>query len=320
VVLGPEEQDPVKRLVRPPRLVPGDLIGIAALSGPVDPKRLEMGLRFLEGLGYRTAVAPNVLETAGTLGLAGDDGARREGYLGLLRDPGVKAILLARGGYGITRILDQLDPAEIARAPKIHCGFSDATALHSFLATRCGLLSFHGPMAAAELSRPLDPLTARFFPSLLEGRGPRELPLPGADVIVPGSAKGPLVGGCLSLLAAAVGTPGEFDYNGAVLFIEDVGEEAYRIDRMLGTLRRSGRMDKLAGILIGSFTRVTFGGAERPDRLRDLFRERLGVLGVPLALGLPSGHGGTNVTLPVGAKVTWDGEERVLRFDEEVVS
>ena len=310
----------MRTLTRPQRLVPGDLIGIAALSGPVDAGRLEAGRRFLEGLGYRTTVAPNVLEKAGTLGLAGDDDARREGYLALVRDPGVKAILLARGGYGITRILDDLDPAEIAAHPKIHCGFSDATALHSFLASRCGLLSFHGPMVAAELSRPLDPLTALFFPSLLEGKGPSALPLPGADVLVPGSASGPLVGGCLSLLAAAVGTPGEFDYDGAVLFVEDVAEEAYRIDRMLGTFQRSGRMDRLAGILIGSFTRVTFGGVERPDRLRDLFRERLGGLGIPVVLGLPSGHGGPNVPLPVGGAVTWDGEGRVLRFDEEVVT
>ena len=310
----------MRQPVRPARLVPGDLIGVAALSGPVDPDRLNAGCRHLERLGYRTRLAPNVAERGGLLGLAGDDRARLEGYLSLLRDPEVKAILFARGGYGITRILGSLDPAEIAVHPKIHCGFSDVTALHSFLLRRCGLLSFHGPMVAAELSGPLDPRTASFFPSLLEGTGPRALDLPEAEVLVPGTAEGRLVGGCLSMLVALIGTPDEFEYDGALLFLEDVAEEAYRVDRMLGTLQRSGRMDRLSGILIGSFTRITFGGVEQPGRLVELFRERFAGLGIPVALGLPAGHGGPNVPLPIGAAATWDGERRVLRFDEEVVT
>jgi muramoyltetrapeptide carboxypeptidase len=310
----------VRALDRPPRLAPGDLIGVAALSGPVDPDRLAAGCRQLEGLGYRTTLAANVGERCGLLGLAGEDGTRRAGYLALLRDPEVKAILFARGGYGITRLLGSLDPEEIARHPKIHCGYSDVTALHAFLSRRCGLASFHGPMVAADLAGPLDPETAAFFPSLLEGKGPRAIHLPGAEVLAPGTASGTLVGGCLSILVSQIGTPDEFDYDGALLFLEDVAEEAYRVDRMLGTLERSGRMDRLAGILIGSFARITFGGVEQPGRLVDLFRDRLCRLGIPVALGLPAGHGGPNVLLPIGRAVTWDGERRVLRFDEEVVT
>ncbi len=310
----------MKPLARPARLTPGDLIGVAALSGPVDPGRLDEGCRSLARLGYRTRLAANVRERGGILGLAGDDRSRLEGYLALLRDPEVKAILFARGGYGATRLLSSLDPAEVARHPKIHCGFSDLTALHSFLARRCGLLSFHGPMVAADLAAPLDPLTARYFPSLLEGKGPWELPLEEAEVIVPGTASGPLLGGCLSMLVSLVGTPDEFDYDGAILFLEDVAEEAYRVDRMIGTLQRAGRMDRLSGVLIGSFTRITFGGSEQPGRLTELFRERFAGLGVPVARGLPAGHHGPNVPLPIGGKATWDGERRVLRFDEEVVT
>jgi muramoyltetrapeptide carboxypeptidase len=322
VVLGPEEPALVKPLVRPRRLVPGDLIGVAALSGPSDPGRLESGCRQLESFGYRTVLAPNVRERSGTLGLAGDDRSRLEGYRSLLLDPAVKAIFFARGGYGAGRILPLLDPREVVSHPKLHCGFSDLTALHAFLATRCGLLSFHGPMVAADLADPLDPLTARYFPSLLEGGGPREIPLQGAgaEVIVSGNASGRLVGGCLSMLVSLIGTPDEFDYDGALLFLEDVAEEAYRIDRMIGTLQRAGRMDRLAGVLIGSFARITFGGAEQPGRLSELFRERFARLGVPVASGLPAGHRGPNLPLPIGGEVTWDGERRVLRFDEEVVT
>ena len=307
-------------LLKPRRLVPGDLLGVAALSGPVDPGALDRGCAALAGMGYRVRVAGNAGLRSGALGLAGTDDERLEGYRDLLSDPEVRGILLARGGYGITRILPRLDPEEVSRDPRVHCGFSDATALHAFLLTRCGIPSFHGPMVAADLSRDLDPLVSRYFPSMLEGRGPGQVEAPNADVLVPGTASGRLVGGCLSLLAALVGTPEEFDTDGAILFLEDVAEEAYRVDRMLGTLERAGRFAKLAGVLIGNLSGITFGGAEDAPRLRALLVERLGGLGVPVAFGLPFGHRGPNVPLPVGGRVTWDGERRTLRLEEEIVA
>ena len=128
------------------------------------------------------------------------------------------------------------------------------------------------------------------------------------------------MGGCLSLLAAIAGTPWDFDYDGALLFLEETGEEAYRVDRMLGTLLSTGRLGRLAGIITGSMTRVTFGGAEDPGRLRALLLDRFGPLGVPVACGLPFGHAGPNVPLPVGARASWDGASRTLAFEEESVS
>jgi muramoyltetrapeptide carboxypeptidase len=295
-------------------------VGVAALSGPVREEDLAAGVSALAAFGYEVRLASNVLSRDGLLGLAGDDDARLEGYLSLVRDPGVGAILFARGGYGVTRLLSRLPVEEIRGSAKLHCGFSDVTALSAFLRERCGLFSIHGPMVAADLASPLDPLTAAFFPALLEGRAPRRLEVPGADVLVPGRAEGPLVGGCLSLLAALAGTPWEYDYDRALLFLEEVGEEAYRLDRMLGTLVSSGRLDRLAGIMTGSMTRVTFGGEEDPERLRALLLDRLGPLGVPVAAGLPFGHAGPNVSLPVGARVSWDGGKRTLAFEEEILS
>jgi muramoyltetrapeptide carboxypeptidase len=141
----------------------------------------------------------------------------------------------------------------------------------------------------------------------------------GGGVLAPGSASGRLVGGCLSLLAASVGTPWEYDYADGLLFFEEVSEEAYRIDRMLGTLIDSGRFAKLSGILIGTLSAVTFSGVENAERLRLVLESRLAPLGVPVALGLPAGHRGPNATLPVGARAAWDGAG-TLTFLEEITS
>jgi muramoyltetrapeptide carboxypeptidase len=281
---------------------------------------LSAGVGALEAFGYRVRVAPNLLLREPLLGLAGDDETRLKGYLSLVGDPAVDAIVFARGGYGATRLLSRL-PVDLPRETgKLHCGYSDVTALAAFLRERCGLVSIHGPMVAADLASPLDPLTAEWFPALLEGRGPDRLEVPSADVLVPGRAEGPLVGGCLSLLAALVGTPWEYDYEGALLFFEEVGEEAYRVDRLLGTLVSAGRLARLAGIMVGSMTRVTFGGEEDPARLRALLLDRLGPLGIPVAMGLPFGHAGPNVPLPVGARASWNGETRTLALEEEFLS
>ena len=302
------------------RLRPGDAVGVAALSGPVDPEELARGCAALEGMGYRVRLASNVGLRTGTLSLSGSDAERLAGYRELLVDPEVAAIVFARGGYGATPLLPHLDPAELAAHPKIHCGYSDLTALAARLLSRCGLPSFHGPMVAADLARGLDPLSAAYFPAMLEGRGPSALTLPDADDLVPGDFDGRLVGGCLSLLAAAVGTGDEFPYDGSVLLLEDVGEEAYRIDRMLVTLRNAGRLAKLRGILIGTLSGITFGGAEDPPRLRALLTDRLAPLGIPVVAGVPAGHRGPNVTLPIGAHVAWDGGRRSLAFAEEIVA
>ena len=302
------------------RVRPGDVVGVAALSGPVDPADLASGRGALEGMGYRVRLAGNLALRDGALGLAGREPDRISGYRDLLRDPDVAAIVFARGGYGITPLLPSLDPAEIASHPKPHCGFSDVTALSGFLLSRCDLPSFHGPMVAADLGRGLDPLSASFFPSMLEGRGPSGLPLGEADILATGDFEGRLVGGCLSLLAATLGTPAEFPFDGSVLLMEDVAEEAYRIDRMLVTLRDAGRLAKLRGILVGSLSAITFGGAEDPERLRALLVERLAPLGIPVVAGVPSGHRLPNVTLPIGARVAWNGRRRALTFLQEIVA
>jgi muramoyltetrapeptide carboxypeptidase len=279
-----------------------------------------MGSAFLKQHGFVVRYASNVSFRGGPLSLAGSVEERLSGYLDLLVDPEVEAILFTRGGYGAVDVVSRLDPAIVRANPKLHCGFSDVTVLASFLLERCGIPSIHGPMVAAEMARPFEGLPALYFPSILMGDSPQELVIEDADILVPGRAEGTLIGGCLSLLASVCGTPEEFSYEGGLLFFEDTGEEAYRIDRMLAQLSRAGRLQKVTGVLVGNLSNVTFGGREDHQRLRSVLVERLSPLGVPVVWGLPAGHRGPNVPLAVGVSAVWDSESRTLKFCEEIVS
>jgi muramoyltetrapeptide carboxypeptidase len=286
--------------VLPPRLRPGARIGVAAVSGHVDPERLAAGVRALEARGYSVVLADNIRDADGFL--AGTDDARASGYRRLLTDPSVDAIFFARGGYGSSRILSRLDPAEIAANPKIHLGGSDLTALFAYVARTANLVTFYGPMVAVEIGfgKDLD------WERVLSGEAPAEHRFEPAEVLRGGAAEGPFVGGCLSLLASLAGTEDAIRAAGGILFWEDVGEERYRLDRLLTQLERSGTLKGLLGMVIGS---VVPGRGESPDAVRDYLRGRFGGLPFPVAMGLPAGHLDAPRTLPLGlpARLTLDG-------------
>ena len=234
--------------------------------------------------------------------LAGDDARRLRELEAAIDDPDVDAIVAARGGYGAMRIAGAVDPARVTARPKLLVGFSDVTALHALWA-RAGVASLHGSMVAA-LGRGSEGSLARWVDAV-EGRGER----PRFDQLVPlgatrGEAEGVVLGGNLALLAAMTGTPLAPSLEGAILFIEDVGEAPYRVDRMLTQLRLSGALDRVAGVLIGAFTRCAPG----PDgaRVEDVLAERLGGLGVPVLAGVPTGHVDDPLELPLGARARMD--------------
>jgi muramoyltetrapeptide carboxypeptidase len=260
----------------------------------VDSERLAGGVRAIESRGYSVILADNIRDTAGFL--AGDDSARASGYRKLVADPSVDAIFFARGGYGSSRILSRLDAAEIAANPKIHLGGSDLTALFAWLARSAGLVTFYGPMVAVEMGSGLELDWER----VLAGETPAEHRFGSGDVLRAGAAEGPLVGGCLSLLAAAAGTPEAVRARGCILFWEDVGEERYRLDRLLTQLERSGTLDGLLGMVIGS---VVPGRGESPDAVRDYLRGRFRTAPFPVVMGLPAGHLEAPRTLPLGLPV-----------------
>ncbi|MGH9368611.1 MAG: S66 peptidase family protein, partial [Thermoanaerobaculia bacterium] len=231
-------------MVKPPALRKGATIGVAAVSGPVDWGKLDGGIARLRAKGYGIVEAANLRSRDGLF--AGTDEERAEGYRQLVRDPAVDAVFFARGGYGAARILPRLDPAEVRAHPKIHLGGSDLTALFAWLTQSVGLAAFYGPMVAVEMASE-DGLD---WETVLSGAPVSPHHFASEDVLSPGIGEGPLVGGCLCLLASLSGTPQELDADGAVLFWEDTGEQAYRLDRMLTQLEGAGTFDRLRGMVI----------------------------------------------------------------------
>lgn len=288
--------------IRPRPLRPGDLVAVAAPAGPVDPERLARGVAELERLGFTVRTAEGVLERSGFT--AGPAQARLAQLGSLFTDPEVRAIACARGGAGVLHLLPFLDHALLRACPKLVLGYSDLTALHLLLG-RLGLPGLHGPMVSRELAdgEPAYDRASLWHALTGEGEpwssGPRLLPL--RD----GVAEGVLRGGCLSLLAACAGTPWALRTGGerVVLFVEDVGEPPYRLDRMLRQLRHSGAFAGVRGVVFGEMQGCQ-PGPEIGYRLEDVLLEALAGLELPIALGLPSGHVSTaNVTLPLGAQV-----------------
>jgi muramoyltetrapeptide carboxypeptidase len=289
----------VSPLVRPPRLRPGARIGVAALSGPVDEARLRRGVDALERRGYRTRLASNALARRGFL--AGGDDERAAGYRELLADPDIEAIFFARGGYGVTRLLARLSAEEIAARPLIHLGGSDLTAFSAYLHARARLVSFYGPMPAVEMAG--DAADALDWEEVLSGAIPASHDFEASDILASGTGEGPLVGGCLSLLASLAGTPEAIDAREAVLFWEDVGEETYRLDRMLTQLERSGTLDRLHAMLIGSISPGARGGGESPEAVAGWLEDRFRGAPFPVVRGFPAGHLPRPRTLPLGTSV-----------------
>jgi muramoyltetrapeptide carboxypeptidase len=231
----------------PPPAGPGDRVGVAALSGPVDPQRLENGLAALRRFGFEPVLAANAASREGLF--AGSDADRLAAFHRLAADPDLPAILFTRGGHGLLRLLPGIDWELLRRRPRAYLGYSDLTPFLLAVVRRLGLVAFHGPLVAGELARGLVDGERESLLGALAGRYPVELPLRG--FLRRGAASGPLLGGCLSLLTATLGTPHFPDLAGALVFWEDVNEPPYRIDRMLTHLALSGNLDRIGGMMVG---------------------------------------------------------------------
>lgn len=277
----------------PPPAGPGDRVGVAALSGPVRPERLEAGLAALRRLGFEPVVADNVRSRQGFF--AGSDAERLAAFHRLAADPDLPAILFARGGHGLLRVLPGLDWDLLRRHPRAYVGYSDLTPFLLEVVRRLRLAAFHGPMVAADLARGLTPGEEESLLGALAGRYPVEQPFTAR--LRPGEAAGPLLGGCLSLLTGTLGTPYFPDLEGALLVWEDVNEPPYRVDRMLTHLGLSGNLAGIVGMIVGHLG----GDSEtEPVDWPALVTEALPGFSRPLAWGLESGHFQPNRTLPLG--------------------
>lgn len=283
------------RAQRPPAVVPGDRVGVAALSGPVDLVNLELGLDRLRELGFEPVVAGNVASSSGLF--AGDDAERLAGFHRLAADPDIKAIFFSRGGHGALRLLSAVDWTLLERFPRAYVGYSDVTLFLNQVVARLGLVAFHGPMVAVDLARTLG---AGERDSLLRALAGEEPVAVEVEAVAGGAfdVGGPLVGGCLSLLTAGLGTEFQVPTAGSILFWEDVHEPLYRLDRMLTQLRLSGSLTAINGMVVGRVEPAD-QGASITD-LHQLLKELNSECDWPIAVGCASGHCEPNMTLCLG--------------------
>ncbi|MCA9235092.1 MAG: LD-carboxypeptidase [Planctomycetales bacterium] len=317
-----------------PALRPGDAIGVIAPAGPVNRERLQRALGRVEARGFRIKTYGDLFAEHGYL--AGDD-ARRLGELNAaLADPETAAVMPARGGYGCARLLAGIDYDTVRRRPKIVTGFSDISALHAALQSQTGLATFHSANLIDGWGDPEPPTdwVEQAFWQMLKGEtnaavdedvdSAGTLPPAGAEskreTLVAGVAEGMLIGGNAAVFTGLAGSPYLPDSRGAILFLEDVGEQPYRIDRMLAQLKLSGYLDEVAGVLLGQFTDCTAADEKPSLDLATVFADYLQPLGVPVLAGFPSGHVRDNLALPLGTRVQLDADRQTHAILEPPVA
>lgn len=297
--------------VIPPPVRAGDRVAVLSPSGPPVPERLEQGLIALKEWG----VEPVVLESARSESappfdyLAGDDALRARDLEHALTENAYAAVLLARGGYGAQRALELVDWSAIAKAapkPRHVVGFSDATAVLKGVARHLGWASMYGPMVATWYFAQ-DTAQEGLRRQLMEPDTVRGLDFPDGHTIVDGVAEGVLMGGCATLVSSCIGTDTDVPARDSILFLEDVGEPSYRLDRCLTQLRRSGYLDGIRAVLLG-----TFEDCGPAEDVRALLADRFGDLGVPVLAGADIGHGVALQTLPIGRRARLDVSARRL--------
>jgi muramoyltetrapeptide carboxypeptidase len=282
-------------------------VAVVAPSGPVRPERLETGIEYLKQWGLEVEVFPSVLAGHERLTyLAADDKARAEDLRNAWLDSSFAAVFCARGGYGVQRMLEYVDFDELVAVPKWFIGFSDITSLHEPLNAR-GLVTIHGPMAAAVEQLGASVGRQRLYDLLFEPSGVTDFLAPaGAHTLVGGVAEGPLRGGNLAMLASSVGTPTYAPPTGIVV-MEDVSEDAYRVDRLLTQLLRSGWFAGVTGLVIGDFSGVDDSGL-----VSAVVHDRLEPLGLPMVEGAAIGHEDVNLAVPLGLSVRLDATAGTL--------
>jgi len=306
-------------MIRPPALRPGARVALVAPAGPLVDGAVDRAVGRVRAWGFEAVVGEHARKRHGYL--AAPDPERAADFNAALRDDSVDAIWCLRGGYGVMRILDELDWTTLARRPRPVIGFRDNTALHLAI-RRHGVVSFHGPHPATEALTPFSADSLLRALTVAAPAGVLPFPVDGgrARTIAPGVAEGPLVGGNLSLVASTLGTPYAVQAEGALLFLEEVGEAAYRIDRLLSQLRLAGVLASAAGIVIGGITEVPDAGAEHVPSIDEVLADLLGDLGIPVAYGFPFGHVDDNWTLPVGVRARLDAGAGTLELLEEAVA
>ena len=311
-------------IIKPKRLKKGDTIGLIAPASPVSEKGYSRAMKNLTDLGFKYKTGSALMHKYGYL--AGDDKSRIDDIHTMFADPEVDAIWCIRGGYGTTRILDELDYSLIKENPKVFIGYSDITALHQAIFVNTGLISFHGPLAGSELTD----YSRRSFESILknnetiikpykyDSRKDPEHYKP--EVIIPGQMQGILTGGNLSLIASLAGTIYQLDTMDKIVIMEDVDEKPYKIDRMLTQIINSSGLNGAKGILLGIFDKCHPKPEDKNSlTLMETIRDRLGNLDIPVYYGFSFGHIKNNCTIPFGIMAKFDTDRQQIKLMEKAL-
>jgi muramoyltetrapeptide carboxypeptidase len=307
-------------IIKPERLKRGDVIGIISPSSRVSDKvKLDAGVSYFEKMGYRLKVGANAMKEWGYL--AGTDEERVEDIHNMFLDREVKLIICLRGGYGASRLLDKIDYSIIKNNPKIFCGYSDITVLQNAFFHKTGLVTFAGPMAGVDFYKAISKFTERNFWKAVTSSEPIKIDCPSGERLKSyknGIAEGRLVGGNLTLFSSLIGTEYMPDPEGKILFLEEVGEAPYRIDRMLNQLRLSGILGKVNGVILGSYTDCVENDPSRKsldleEVLGDYFIKNFHS---PVIYNLNHGHITDNLTLPIGVNIRIDGNNCKIDYLE----
>lgn len=311
-------------LTRPRRLTEGDRVVVVAPSGPVPKNQLDAGCDILRGWGLDVVIAPHVTDRNDRFDyLAGTDEHRAADLQQAWCDPSVSAVLCARGGYGAQRMMDLLDWSAMAAVePKVFAGYSDITALHEAFANCLGVATLHAPMVASSAFVDDAATTEHLRQTLFEPESVQTLGSRTARTIAPGDpslvgedgrVRGVTLGGCISMLAAELATPtGRPNVSGGILMLEDVAEEAYRLDRYLTHMLRTGWLDGVAGVVLGSWHEC--------GPLEEVALDRFGDFGVPIISNLGFGHGPSSLTVPLGVQATLETSTSSVTLDEPALA
>ncbi len=295
-----------------PTLKPGDTIGIMATSSRTDPARVQNSAKTLESMGYKIKIHPQTFATYTTPGgtltsAAGTPAEKVAAFHELWDDPEVKAIMSARGGNEAAEMLPLMDYRKISATPKSLIGFSDVTALHTGIHKHAGVVTFHGPLLNSFDVVDQGDLTQCF--KLLSGHA-QDIPLPGSRALRPGTTQGRLLGGNLSVFCSLLGTPHEPDFQDALLFLEDVGDEFSRMNRFLMQLKLAGAFNKISGLIIGGFSDIEDNGRVAFGRtIEDMVEQHTQGTRFPIVMDAPFGHENRLITLPVGARATLKADQ-----------
>lgn len=301
-------------LLRPKKLKPGDTVGLVAPAGIIyDLEEYVLMRRVLADFGLETVFGDHVYKRHGYL--AGTDRERANDLNAMFVDREINGIMAVRGGWGCARIIPFLDFKSIARNPKVYCGFSDNTTLHHALLAHCGIISFHGPNGNSDWSE----LTKNSFRSVvMDGSASEYTSDSNVEILQQGVAHGRLIGGNLSILTTTLGTSFQPDANGAILFLEEVGEDTYRIDRMFAHLKQAGILDQISGFIFGKCTDCSAGNPPTFE-VKEVLEHYILPLKIPAIINADIGHEQDNFTLPMGVQAELNADEGSFRLLEPAV-